>query len=261
MFYGMRVEPGATVEATDRQFGTVDEVMLQPESGELAYLTVRHAGDLVRIPAGMIDEVADPREVRLGLTYDEAHERIAGRVAGGGHGVGQDGPEGRIGDAPRVRIPIHEERLGAVVQPVSLGEVRVHKHVEHAEETVEQPIVRDDLDIERVPMHEQLDAPVGPRQEDGWFVMPIMEEVLVVQKRLMLVEEVRIRRRQVTEIARVRETVRRERVTLEDATVHGVDGTDVDQRGRRRRPTVTDGGGDAAGERPSGRPVDAARID
>jgi hypothetical protein len=79
--------------------------------------------------------------------------------------------------------------------------------------------------------------------EGDWLVVPVMEEVLVVRKQLMLKEEVRIRRRPVTEPREVRETLRRERVELEDATRHGVRGPET--RGptepRRRR-----GGGGAA---------------
>lgn len=242
MFYGMRVEPGATVQATDGRFGTVEEVMLQPDTGDLSYLVVRHGADLVRIPAGMINEVTDPREVHLGLTNDVAHARVAGHV---------EGLDARPEDSSQIRIPLHEERLEATVEPISLGEVRIHKLVEDVEETVEQEVTRDDLDIERVPMHLTLDAPASPRQEDGWYVVPIMKEVLVVQKRLMLVEEVRIRTRRVTEVAQVRETVRHERITVEDATVHGIDGIDdgLLEGGRRasRRAPAASRSGDPAG--------------
>jgi uncharacterized protein (TIGR02271 family) len=226
MFFGMRVEPGASVEATDGRFGTVEEVMLQPDTGNLSYLVVRYRDDLVRIPAGLINEVPNPREVHLGLTTEEAYGRVVGHV---------EGANDALDDASQLRIPIYEERLQAAVEEVGLGEVRVHKLVDEVEETVEQVVTRDDLDIERIPMHIPLTVPSVARQEGDWYVVPVMEEVLVVQKRLMLVEEVRIRTRRVTETAQVRETVRRERVTIEDDTVHGVVGADVGPQGRRRR--------------------------
>jgi uncharacterized protein (TIGR02271 family) len=62
---------------------------------------------------------------------------------------------------------------------------------------------------------------VQSRQEGDWLVIPVMEEVLVVRKQLMLTEEVRVRTRRVTEEREVRETVRRERVELEDTTTSG----------------------------------------
>ncbi|HEV2121426.1 MAG TPA: DUF2382 domain-containing protein, partial [Chloroflexota bacterium] len=54
-----------------------------------------------------------------------------------------------------------------------------------------------------------------------WLVIPVMKEVVVVQKQLMLVEEVRIKRSQVQKDHVVRETVRRERVEIEDDSVDG----------------------------------------
>ena len=121
-----------------------------------------------------------------------------------------------------MRIPLLEERLTAGARPVDLGELRVHLGVDSEEQVIRQPVTRDDLIVERVVVDRVLEAPVEPRHEGEWLVIPIMREVLVVEKRLMLAEEVRIRTRQVTEEQVVRETVRRTRVDIEDATVHGV---------------------------------------
>jgi stress response protein YsnF len=62
------------------------------------------------------------------------------------------------------------------------------------------------------------------RYEDGMLIVPVMKEVLVVHKQLVLVEEIRVGKRQVTEDQTVREVVRRERVELEDASVDGIEG-------------------------------------
>ena len=121
-------------------------------------------------------------------------------------------------------MPVLAERLHAEVRPVDLGELRVTKRVETAEETVRQAVERDEVDVERVPVNRPLEAPVAQRTEGEWLVLPVMEEVLVVRKQLMLTEEVRIRTRRVAEEQEVREPVRRERVELEDATRHGVRG-------------------------------------
>ena len=118
-------------------------------------------------------------------------------------------------------MPVLAERLHAEVRPVDLGELRVTKRVEAAEETVRQAVERDELDVERVPVNRPREAPVAQRTEGEWLVLPVMEEVLVVRTQLMLKEELRVRTRRVTEEQEVRETVRRERVELEDATRHG----------------------------------------
>jgi uncharacterized protein (TIGR02271 family) len=224
-----RVEPGAAAEASDGRLGTVDEVIVRPGTGELAYLVVRRgwSDEQVTIPADLIESIRSPREVHLRVTRDEAREHGGGLVSDSA--LARDAGDG-------LRIPILEERLVPGKRPVDLGELRIHKYVEEVEEVISQPVTRDDLVIERVPINRPLEAPVEPREEGEWLVVPIMEEVLVVQKRLMLAEEVRIRKRQVSEAQEVRGTVRRERVELEDATVHGVRGLReaADPRGRVR---------------------------
>jgi uncharacterized protein (TIGR02271 family) len=109
-----------------------------------------------------------------------------------------------------------------VTRAVSLGELRIHKRVEETEESVRQPVTRDQLEVEHVPVNRPLEVPATQRTDGDWLVLPVMEEVLVVRKQLMLKEEVRIRLRQVTEEQVVRETVRHERLELEDATRHGI---------------------------------------
>jgi uncharacterized protein (TIGR02271 family) len=201
------------VETTDGRFGTVKDVLVRPKSGELAHLLVEHDESLVMVPADLILEVVSPNQVRLITNRDGARARLSGVVST---------PE--LGG--QVRIPIHEERLRVDVRGVDLGELRIHKRVERFPETVTQAVERDELEIERVRLDRLIDAPVETRQENGWLIVPIMEEVLVVTKQLVLTEEVRIRTRPVVEEQEVYETLRRERVEIEDATVRGVRGLD-----------------------------------
>ena len=117
-----------------------------------------------------------------------------------------------------IRVPLAEERLQVSTQPVELGDVRIHKRVDEVEEVVREPLIRGDVVIERVKTRRRVEGPVGPRQEDDWLVVPIVEERLLVQKILVVTEEIRIRQRPVTEVQEIRETLRRERVEVEDRT-------------------------------------------
>jgi uncharacterized protein (TIGR02271 family) len=221
MLQDLRIEPGAAVEASDGRLGTVDEVVIRPEDGGLAYLVVRRgwSNEQLLVPAELIRAVDGPREVRLGVTRDEARERAAA--------VPSDALLLARDRGVEVVIPIVEERLIPEKRKVDLGELRVHKLVDEVEEAVRQPVTRDDLVVERVPVNQPLDEPAGTRYEGDWLVIPIMREVLVVTKQLMLVEEVRISKREVTEEQEVRETTRHERLEIEDATLHGVAGLDA----------------------------------
>ena len=214
----VRIETGAGVEATDGRLGTVDEVILHPDGGGVAYVIVRRgwSNEQLLIPAELIQSVPGPREVRLSVSREEARVR-AQEVPSEALLLARD-------RGSEVVIPIVEERLIPDKRAVELGELRIHKHVDEVEEAVRQAVTRDDLIVERVQIDRPLDAPVESRQEGEWTVFPIMREVLVVKKQLILVEEVRVRTQRVTEEQEVRELTRHERLELEDATVHGIEG-------------------------------------
>ena len=118
-----------------------------------------------------------------------------------------------------VRVPLLEERIDFETRDVDLGEIRVHKTVEEKEEVRRGPLNREDVQIERVRVDRRVTEPEQQRQEGEWLIIPIMEEVFVVEKHLMVTEEIRIRKQLVTEEGEVRETVRRERAAVEDTRV------------------------------------------
>ena len=216
-----QVDPGASVEAADGPLGTVEEVFVSPQTGALSHLVARLGSttERVTIPATAIADVPNRHAVRLRVRRDELKA-----MASGLHAESRGGNE--------IRVPILEERLEVGKRPVELGEVRLHKSIETFEQVARQPVLREDVIVERVEINRDLEAPLEPHMDGDWFVVPIMEEVLVVQKRLVLKEEVRIKKRQVTEEYEVREQLRREHLEVEDATTHGIAGRD----GAARRP-------------------------
>jgi stress response protein YsnF len=60
------------------------------------------------------------------------------------------------------------------------------------------PLFREDCEVERVQVKRMLDQPAEIRQDGDTLIIPLMEEVLVIEKRLMLREELHIRRRRET---------------------------------------------------------------
>jgi uncharacterized protein (TIGR02271 family) len=83
-------------------------------------------------------------------------------------------------------IPLVEERLSIAKRQVETGRVRVHVTVEERQETVTEQLLRDDLHIERVPRNVRLTEVPRVRLEGNTTIVPIVEEVVVVQKALML---------------------------------------------------------------------------
>ncbi len=112
-------------------------------------------------------------------------------------------------------IPLTEERAVVSARPVERGSVRVSTHREEREELIRQTLHHQDVSIERVSRHERVEATPAVRQEGDTLILPIVEQVLVTEVRLMLVEEVRITRRDRTEDVEQKVLLRRMRATVE----------------------------------------------
>ena len=116
---------------------------------------------------------------------------------------------------PAIVVPVVEEELRVGKRVVETGRVRVSKHVREREELVDETLVREEYEVERVPVGVFVDEPVGPRHEGETLVVPVLEEVLVVEKRLRVREELRITRRQTEARERQRVTLLGEEVSVE----------------------------------------------
>ena len=89
-------------------------------------------------------------------------------------------------------IPVVEESLALHKQTLERGAVRVHMTVGEREVVVDEPLAEDRVTVERVALNQPIDKPVRPRVEGDTTIIPVMKEVLLVRKQLMLVEEVRL---------------------------------------------------------------------
>jgi uncharacterized protein (TIGR02271 family) len=131
----------------------------------------------------------------------------------------QGSSDSQLSDQPYV-VPVAEEVLDIKRRQVETGRIRVQKRVHERTELVDEPLLRDDVTVTRVPVNRVIDQPVGTRQEGETLIVPVFEEVLVVEKRLLLVEEVHITRH-TREIHQPEEvTLRREEVVVERIAPH-----------------------------------------
>jgi uncharacterized protein (TIGR02271 family) len=95
-------------------------------------------------------------------------------------------------------LPVVAEQLQVGKREVETGRVVVHVTPHVRQETVDVPLAEETVEVERVEVNQFVQGPVAVRQEGDATVVPVLEEVLVVEKRLMLREEVRITRRRTT---------------------------------------------------------------
>ena len=78
--------------------------------------------------------------------------------------------------------------------------------------TIDEPLITEQVTIERVPMDRWIDHPAPVRQEGETTVISVVEEVAVVEKRLKLVEEVRISKHKLIKREPQNVTLRRQNV-------------------------------------------------
>jgi len=91
-------------------------------------------------------------------------------------------------------IPLVEEEAIVSKRRVESGRVRVRTRIEEREEWVRADLARDEVQVDRVPVDREIEAVPPIRQEGDVTIVPVVEEVLVVEKRLRLVEEIHLRR-------------------------------------------------------------------
>ncbi len=91
-----------------------------------------------------------------------------------------------------VVIPLVEEALSVSKREVETGRVRFSTTVTERVETVDEPLFKTEVEIKRVAVGRFVDAPPAVRYEQDVMIIPVMEEVLVVEKRLRVKEEVHV---------------------------------------------------------------------
>jgi uncharacterized protein (TIGR02271 family) len=115
------------------------------------------------------------------------------------------------------KVPVVEEQVRVHAQPVETERVRITKAVTAREATVAPLLVADDVQVERRTLDPPRFVDQAPpiRYEGDTTIIPVLEERLVVEKRLVVREELRITRtrREYREPQRV--VLRSEHVSVE----------------------------------------------
>jgi uncharacterized protein (TIGR02271 family) len=135
-----------------------------------------------------------------------------------GHGREQEGlrqPGSDLEDEDELRVQRTEEELRAGTRERDAGALNVRKRVVTERERMEVPTRREEVTVDRVPVEgEATEAEIG----DDEVRVPVIEEEVVVEKRPVAKEEIRIRKDVVEDTEVVEEDVRREEVEIDDQT-------------------------------------------
>jgi uncharacterized protein (TIGR02271 family) len=97
------------------------------------------------------------------------------------------------------KLTLLAEELEVHKEAVETGRLRVSKQTRTREAFVDETLVSEQAEVETIPVGRQVFEMPAVRQEGETTIIPIVEEVLHTERRLMLKEEVRITRRRKTE--------------------------------------------------------------
>lgn len=120
-----------------------------------------------------------------------------------------------------VVIPLAREELHTSTREVETGRVRVRTFVDERHEMVRGELSRSSVEIERIAMDREVDEMPEVRTEGDVTIIPVVEEVFFVRKALVLVEEVRLHRRKLTESVEQPVMLRTQRAVVEREDLSG----------------------------------------
>jgi uncharacterized protein (TIGR02271 family) len=126
-----------------------------------------------------------------------------------------EGTVRRIEGDEKLVIPLAAETFTVEKHESITGVVRIHKTVTEHQELVDAPTFSESVQVERVARGEWVDSIPQIRYEGQTMIIPVVEEVLVVEKRLRLREELRVTKQRVEDNTPQSVTLRREEVTID----------------------------------------------
>jgi uncharacterized protein (TIGR02271 family) len=202
-FYNTEFESGRTVvtvsapareaeaESVLRQYGSYDISL--PNQG---------VGSMTGSTASSSPMASAPTSSRSSLASD-ADRAIRGAAC--------DTPAGGRATGEK-HITAYEEELSVQKEPVETGAVNIRKEVHTEHKTIEVPVQREEVVIERRPASGQAGGSVGGHQE---IHIPIREEQVHVEKLTVAKEDVVVGKRTVHDTQRVDETLRKEEIKVD----------------------------------------------
>jgi stress response protein YsnF len=108
-------------------------------------------------------------------------------------------------DPVEIVVPLHVEDVAVERRKVE-RDIRINVRTVSHDHLIDEALAQETVEIERVALDRPVDAVPPVREEGDTTVISVVEEVLVIERRLVLKEEIRLRRVRTT--VRHRETIR-----------------------------------------------------
>jgi uncharacterized protein (TIGR02271 family) len=122
-------------------------------------------------------------------------------------------PEGKD-NFENITIPVIEEFIQVEKRKITTGKLRIQKKIMVEEVDFEIPVRYEEFEVERVAVNKYVEDVIpATRQEGETIIIPVLGEV--VEKRVVLVEEIRLTKKEVLEKETHKRKLRKEKVTVE----------------------------------------------
>jgi uncharacterized protein (TIGR02271 family) len=111
-------------------------------------------------------------------------------------------------------LPLYSEDIAVSRRKVERN-VQVHVRTVSHEHLIDEPLARERVEIERIAIGRPIEAIPPVREEGDITIIPVVEEIVVVERQLVLKEEIRLHRVRITEWHRETVTLREQQVVVE----------------------------------------------
>lgn len=220
------------------------------EAEQFLRVTPDDGSEDLLVPVRLIDTVDPDGAVHLTCTREQIEHWAVGpdpTTEGATDDVGAATASPPVDGELVGTLHLHEEQLVPHRELATVGEVQVRTEIEEVPERLTVDAVREEVEVEHVPMGTVVTERVAPWEEDGTLIIPVYEEQLVLVKRLVMREQLRVRRLATTETRHFEDTVRRERAVVDDPSqsglVHEIYPTAPDEGGEKAAPAPPAEGG------------------
>jgi uncharacterized protein (TIGR02271 family) len=175
---------------------------------------VRSGRTLVTVRAdGRYDEA---QSILRGAGAYDVESRDAGRVPATASGTAaMTSSTAGVRDDETQRMQLREEVLHPRKEQVQTGQVSVGKDVVSEQRTMDVPVTREEVYVERQAVERRAADQSIDASADRTIEVPVREEQVSVEKRPVVYEEVGVGKRQVNDTQQVSETVQREEARVE----------------------------------------------
>jgi uncharacterized protein (TIGR02271 family) len=113
-------------------------------------------------------------------------------------------------------IPIIKEEAKVEKKVVEKGKVKIYKTVKEETESLNLPGINEEVYIERIPLNKIVEkAPEAVRYEGDTMIIPVLKEIAVIEKKILLVEEIRVTKIAIHSEQKEEVTLRKEEINIE----------------------------------------------